>query len=130
MSTLIEKLTEEKRRNPRINSNISVQLIRPTGEKLNAVSSNISLCGCQVRVTDPLPVSEKLAIHLLAPKDCLESYENQNAIAIQAQVMRSEKERNYNVCGLRFAEHSEEQQFQLKAIFQAFGDAYEYHSDR
>ena len=130
VSSLIEKSTDEKRQNPRINRNISVQITRPTGEKLNAVSSDISLCGCQVRVTDPLPVSEKLVIHLLAPKDCLESYKSQNAIAIQAQVMRSEKERNYNVCGLRFAELSEEQQLQLKAIFQVFGDAYEYHSER
>lgn len=101
-------------------------MIRDNGDKINAVSKDISLTGAQIRISETLKKGEVIVLEMLLPQEDLETYKNQQGVEVDALVVRAERLENYIVCGLKFINMTAQKEMKIKKIFEAFGDNYLY----
>lgn len=110
----------EKRKSSRFRSNLSAEVVMPSGESLNAVVEDLSEGGCKVSVKEEI-AGKKCQLKLMVPYEDEEMYANQEPLVIDARIVRQKKDVNTKgierfVCGTRFFSLEDEQKQKLKTI--------------
>jgi len=117
-----ERYPNENRRSPRARDSLLAKVMRD-GRELDAVSSDFSLTGLRLRMSESVVENEILSLALLLPDDDLNAYTSQEPLRAKAHVAWQRKEGNKTVCGLEFLDMTEQQRAAIKKCFKYYNES-------
>lgn len=120
---VLQKNSHEKRRFPRAQNSLLVKVRNESG-LMEGISSDFSLSGIQLRVSEPLDQPQNCELLVYMPKADIGQYETQTPLSLRARVAwdRHEQHRGREqfVYGMEFVELSDSARAQLRAGFDFF----------
>ena len=122
-----ERAQHEKRRNPRFDESLLVQ-VKVKDKVLDGVTSDLSLSGMQLRVRDNLPQDEPLHLALIPPVDDRNRYAQQTPLELTGRISRHRESEGSHYYGIEFIGLSQSDNTRLKTCFEFFHHQAEYAS--
>jgi c-di-GMP-binding flagellar brake protein YcgR len=86
-------------------------------QSIDAVSSDLSMVGMQLRVAHPINNKEPLMMSISMPSDDLEQYSKQTPLQVTGKIVWQKKDGDKNFCGVEFANMNEASRKALKKCF-------------
>ena len=121
----IERADNEKRRNPRFEQSLLVQ-VKCNGKILDGVTSDLSLSGMQVRLHEKLTEGERMQFAILPPTMDRGRLGQQLPLELTGRICRERAVEGLFYYGVCFEELSPQATTGLKACFEFFHRAAEY----
>lgn len=119
----LEQDQNEKRRFPRAHNSLLVK-VDNAGILLEGISSDFSLTGIQLRISEQLAKRERAELKIYLPKADIKEYERQQPLAVKARVAWDRQEqhdgREQYIYGMEFIDLTAGQRAQLKSCFDFF----------
>jgi len=115
----------EKRRHPRADNHLLVQ-VHQNGRRVDGLSSDLSLSGARVRLSEQLATDSPIELELYLPCENLEKYRSQTPLRIPGRVAWQRGEGDANLCGIAFSALDAHKTQQLKRCFEFFGTNAEF----
>ena len=114
-----EDVANNKRRAPRAQNSLLVKLSQGN-RAFDAVSSDFSMVGLRLRVSDSMNEREPLMLSLSLPNDDLKLYANQPPLQLEARIAWQKKDGDKNFCGVEFVNLDESKRTALKQCVDFF----------
>jgi len=119
----VQAVQHEKRTAPRENISLLVKVFNK-GNFIEGISSNFSLSGVQLRLSEILDDLENLKIQLYLPFDSIEEYESQTPVLLKGRVAWNEQTVKHHgtqyIYGIEFIDLDSARRTQLKYCFDFF----------
>ena len=122
-----ESAPDEKRRAPRLDKNIRVQ-IQSGSEQIEAVSSDFSMTGMRLRARQAVAHDGSLQLRVFVPMDDRDAYAGQSPVPIRARVCWENDAGGDYLCGVEFEGMDARQKSLMEACFRYF-DKLPYYRD-
>ena len=116
---LPELAANDKRRAPRVQNSLLVKVMQG-GRELDAVSSDFSMLGLQLRMAQTVNASEPLTVSVTVPSDDLEHYSNQPPLQLDARIAWQRMEGKKCLCGVELINMTEQKRATLKQCFEFY----------
>ena len=121
--TRVQEVQHEKRQTPRESLSLLAK-VENHGHDVEGISSNFSLTGIQLRMSEELENKDHLNIKLYLPFDDINEYENQKPLMINGKVAWSKEVTKHHsiqhVYGIQFIEITDAQHEKLEYCFNFF----------
>ena len=127
-SRTISQVQHEKRRHPRLDNAIMVQIVQGDLET-EGLTRDISMSGMQLRLASPLDRHDEVAMKILLPYEDVEEYGQQSPLELKGVVKRTHRDSKYHYYGIQFTGIEYEQQRLLKHAFEFFNTNAEFYAD-
>jgi c-di-GMP-binding flagellar brake protein YcgR len=100
------------------------------GQKLDAISQNISMTGIKLSLPKPMETNLPVEIAIFLPKDDLRAYETQSPIVLKGRVVwqNTQDGRNRCIAGVEFVNLSETDRYKIQQCFKFFNESAEFES--
>jgi len=108
-----EEVANDKRRSPRSHSSLLVKITQGDRE-LDAVSSDFSMVGLQLRMAEAVNASEPLSLSVSMPSDDLDHYSNQAPLQLSGHIAWQRKDGKKTLCGVEFDKMDETKRAAIK----------------
>ncbi len=113
---LPEVVANDKRRAPRVQNSLLVKIAQ-AGRELDAVSSDFSMLGLQLRMAEAVNQSEPLEVSVTMPGNDLEHYSSQPPLQLKGRIAWQRMEGKKHLCGVEFVNMDEPKRAALKQCF-------------
>jgi methyl-accepting chemotaxis protein len=119
----------EQRAVPRSESSMLLKITQG-GQKLDAISQNISMTGIKLSLPKPMETNLPVEIAIFLPKDDLRAYETQSPIVLKGRVVwqNTQDGRNRCIAGVEFVNLSETDRYKIQQCFKFFNESAEFES--
>ena len=121
----IQPSQHEKRRAPRAQNSLRI-VVNQGDTTLDAVSSDFSLTGLRLRVTQALDAQVPIRMGLYLPSEDLQEYQNQTPMPLNGRITWQKPEGGNYFCGVEFSDVGDSQRDKLKRCFSFFGKNAEF----
>ena len=118
-ATKIEAAQHEKRKVPRAQDSLLVKMCQ-AGDQTEALSSDFSLTGLRLRVSEPMRVNQPVDLSLYLPYEDIQRYESQLPLTLQGSVSWQKEDGSHYLCGLEFTNVDESRRAALRKCFAFF----------
>ncbi|MFV2054845.1 MAG: methyl-accepting chemotaxis protein [Thiohalomonadales bacterium] len=115
----IERGHNEQRNHPRLTEHLLVSLVS-NGSHLEGVSSDFSLTGIQIKLTEPIPDKENVIIEIFKPCEDVNKYGNQNPLKFKAKVKWERSDNGRYYYGIQYEELSHSHKKFIQECFQYY----------
>lgn len=119
------RAVNEQRRNPRFEQSLLVHVLQ-NNEKSDGISSDLSLCGMQLRTHEKLHPKQALTLEILLPQDNREAYEKQVPLRMNGRIARYWSSEDNYYYGIEFVDIADSERGKLKRCFDYFNKNAEY----
>ncbi|MFZ4536793.1 methyl-accepting chemotaxis protein [Propionivibrio sp.] len=123
---VIATAQHEKRRVPRAQNSLRVKTSQNSGKPVEGLSSDFSLTGLRLRITQPMNEREPVDLYMYLPNDDLKQYENQTPLSLKGRISWQRKEGSNYFCGVEFVNLDEDKRNMIKKCFAFFNKNAEF----
>jgi methyl-accepting chemotaxis protein len=109
----------EKRRSPRVENGLLVEVVNPAGSNYEALTSDFSMVGMRLALSKRIE-QDRVRLRIFQPVDSLEGYQKQQPFEIEAAVRWQREEGGQLYCGVEFVNVGPEVKQRLQAAFAYF----------
>jgi len=116
---LIPRRPDDKRRNPRLDSAVLVEVAAQDGEYHSAVTEDVSLGGMQLETGVAYVPGQAISVRVWLPQETLETYQQQRPVTVKGIVRWQQPHGRRHLCGIEFTDPGEGDK--VRCIFDFFG---------
>ncbi len=115
----------EKRRHPRVENGLLVEVVNPAGSNYEALTSDFSMTGMRLALSKPIEQG-RVRLNIFQPVNSLEGYQKQRPFEIEAVVRWQREENGQLYAGVEFANMGPDDKRRLQAAFDYFAISPEF----